>query len=180
MNLTDTGAEHAANTDVRRLLDAGYSITFALPPAAYATGDGPLYMASVTSSFGSHWLGAGETPAAALRSVWPLGDGPGHGGCGHCDGMGCNRPGCPTCAAWLDGEHVTGTCGVCGYADPDEPEPYCTSCGGSVGIFLGHGDGWHHYRGDGTAASPNELFDAGHAPVIGWRGPETVAPGGAR
>ena len=47
-------------------------------------------------------------------------------------------------------------------------EPYCAGCGAWVGIFRGHGDGWHHFRGSGTAASPVELFDAGHAPEVAW------------
>lgn len=51
----------------------------------------------------------------------------------------------------------------------DDGDPYCTVCAGSVGIFHGHGDGWHHYRGEGTVASPVELFDAGHAPAVAWR-----------
>jgi len=51
----------------------------------------------------------------------------------------------------------------------DDPEPYCTTCGASAGIFIGHGDAWLHYTGAGTAASPVELYDAGHEPVIGWR-----------
>ena len=51
----------------------------------------------------------------------------------------------------------------------DEDEPYCYQCGSGVGIFYGHGDAWHHFRGEGTAASPVELFDAGHAPEIAWR-----------
>lgn len=56
----------------------------------------------------------------------------------------------------------------------DEDEPYCNRCGSPVGIFRGHGDGWHHYRGEGTTASPVELFDAGHPADVGWR------PAGAR
>jgi hypothetical protein len=51
----------------------------------------------------------------------------------------------------------------------DELQPYCTACGASIGHFIGHGDGWHHFRGEGTTASPNELFDAGHDIVAGWR-----------
>jgi hypothetical protein len=51
----------------------------------------------------------------------------------------------------------------------DDPEPYCSACGTRIGIFIGHGDAWLHYRGEGTAASPVELFDAGHAPVVAWR-----------
>ena len=51
----------------------------------------------------------------------------------------------------------------------DDEEPYCSACGSPVGIFFGHGPAWHHYRGEGTAASPVELFDAGHAPEVAWR-----------
>ena len=50
------------------------------------------------------------------------------------------------------------------------PEPHCTSCGGSIGIFLGKATDWQHFRtsgaGDGGRA---EVYDADHAPVIGWR-----------
>ena len=55
----------------------------------------------------------------------------------------------------------------------DGPEPYCTACGGAVGIFLGHGTEWHHFRVASAAASPGdgrtEVYDAEHAPAIGWR-----------
>jgi hypothetical protein len=51
----------------------------------------------------------------------------------------------------------------------DDPEPYCSACGASAGIFIGHGDAWLHYTGEGTVASPVELYDAGHEPVIAWR-----------
>lgn len=57
---------------------------------------------------------------------------------------------------------------LCGDQD-DEPEPYCTACGATVGIFIGHGDAWLHYTGAGTVASPVDLYNAGHAPVIAWR-----------
>ena len=53
--------------------------------------------------------------------------------------------------------------------DEDDLEPYCTACGGPVGIFMGHGDAWLHYAGEGTVASPVELRDAGHAPAVAWR-----------
>jgi hypothetical protein len=58
--------------------------------------------------------------------------------------------------------------------DEDDLEPYCYTCGATIGIFLGHGPAWLHYTGQGTAASPVELYDAGHAPVVAW------APAGAR
>lgn len=51
----------------------------------------------------------------------------------------------------------------------DDAEPYCTVCGARIGIFLGRGDNWRHYRGGGTAASKTEPYDAAHVPVIGWR-----------
>lgn len=51
----------------------------------------------------------------------------------------------------------------------DEDEPYCSTCGAGVGIFIGHGDAWLHYTGQGTVADPVELYDAGHAPDVAWR-----------
>lgn len=53
--------------------------------------------------------------------------------------------------------------------DADDPEPYCSACGAPVGIFLTHGRGWHHYRGEGTVDSPVELYDADHEPAVAWR-----------
>jgi hypothetical protein len=51
----------------------------------------------------------------------------------------------------------------------DNDEPYCYACGSPVGVFHGHGDMWHHWRGKGTAESPVELYDADHAPEVAWR-----------
>ena len=51
----------------------------------------------------------------------------------------------------------------------DEEETYCSTCGAAVGIFIGHGDAWLHYTGEGTVASPVELYDAGHAAEPAWR-----------
>ena len=55
----------------------------------------------------------------------------------------------------------------------DGPEPYCTACGGAVGIFLGHGTEWHHFRVASAAPSPGdgptEVYETDHAPSIGWR-----------
>ena len=53
--------------------------------------------------------------------------------------------------------------------EPDELESYCCACDADVGIFIGHGDAWLHYRGEGTAADPVELFDAGHEAEVAWR-----------
>ncbi len=157
------------STDIRRLLDAGYQVTFQLWET---DGSRDEYFASVTSEFGSRWRSFGPTPGEALRACWPLGQGEGQGGCGHCGGIGCIRLRCQVCTAY--GPAVEGTCNVCGYADPgdigqdDDLEAYCKTCSADVGIFYGHGDGWHHYRGEGTAASPVELYGGGHEPVIAW------------
>jgi hypothetical protein len=51
----------------------------------------------------------------------------------------------------------------------EDIEPYCSACGAAIGVFIGHGSAYLHYTGQGTAASPVELFDAGHEPVIAWR-----------
>jgi hypothetical protein len=59
-----------------------------------------------------------------------------------------------------------------GEPDPwDDPEPYCTLCGGQVGIFLRLGLDWRHFRGNGTVTSKIELLDAGHVPALAWRLP---------
>lgn len=54
--------------------------------------------------------------------------------------------------------------------DPSaDPEPFCKSCGANVGIFLGGGPDWRHFRGEGTLASKAEPYDTDHIPVIAWR-----------
>ena len=52
--------------------------------------------------------------------------------------------------------------------DLDGREPYCAECGAWIGIFLGYGDSWHHWRGQGTVQNPVELYDAGHEAVPAW------------
>jgi hypothetical protein len=50
------------------------------------------------------------------------------------------------------------------------PEPHCTACGESVGIFLGHGTEWRHFRSaPASGEGSTEVYDADHAPAIGWR-----------
>jgi len=106
-------APYDTGTDIRRLLDAGYQVTFQLWDLADRRVE---YYANVTSEYGSRWKGLGATPGEALRSVWPLGDAPGAGGCGHCGRLGCDVVGCATCAAYTDspGDGVCGVCGVSG------------------------------------------------------------------
>jgi hypothetical protein len=64
--------------------------------------------------------------------------------------------------------------------DLDGLEPYCAECGAWCGMFLGL-VGWRHFRGEGTAASPVELFDAGHDAVVAWCQPpgRSVSPADA-
>jgi len=56
----------------------------------------------------------------------------------------------------------------------DDIEPYCSACAAAIGVFIGHGSAYLHYTGEGTVASPVELYDAGHEAVVAWR------PAGAR
>jgi hypothetical protein len=57
-----------------------------------------------------------------------------------------------------------------GVDDEDDAEPYCTTCGRWVHMFHGF-DGWRHFRGEGTVASPVVLYDAGHEPAVAWTVP---------
>ena len=56
-----------------------------------------------------------------------------------------------------------------GCALGEEPEPYCRSCDAPVGIFLGHGTDWRHFRADDGSDGRALVYEAGHPPVIGWR-----------
>jgi len=72
-------------------------------------------------------------------------------------------------AAELAGVSVILAAGTEG-VDDDAAEPYCLTCGQWVHMFHGI-EGWRHFRGEGTAASPVELYDAGHEPMVGWTVP---------
>jgi hypothetical protein len=50
----------------------------------------------------------------------------------------------------------------------EDLEPYCTLCLAPVGVFLKHGDEWHHFRGAPSASKP-EPYETDHDPVIAWR-----------
>jgi hypothetical protein len=52
--------------------------------------------------------------------------------------------------------------------DADALEPYCSHCGAKAGVFTALGGDWRHYAGDAEDRTAKP-FDAGHAPVIGWR-----------
>ena len=51
----------------------------------------------------------------------------------------------------------------------EEPIPVCRWCGGLVGIFLDRGLEWQHFRGDGTTAGAQEIYDPGHPAEVTWR-----------
>jgi hypothetical protein len=51
--------------------------------------------------------------------------------------------------------------------EDDDDEPYCVTCGRWMGMFHGLED-WRHFRGEGTAASPVELYDPGHEAAVAW------------
>jgi hypothetical protein len=71
----------------------------------------------------------------------------------------------------LRAEHLGGTAQDEDQDDDDDPEAaetyHCAVCGATIGHFIGHGDGWHHFRGAGTAADPTVLYDAGHEATPG-------------
>ena len=52
--------------------------------------------------------------------------------------------------------------------DEDDFEPYCSTCGAWIGILLGHGDGWLHYRARALWPARSNCT-TGHAPVVAWR-----------
>jgi hypothetical protein len=56
----------------------------------------------------------------------------------------------------------------------NDSEPYCTKCGATIGIFLRYGNAWRHFRGDVSAASKAEPYEADHVPVVGWRPAQTL------
>jgi hypothetical protein len=56
--------------------------------------------------------------------------------------------------------------------EDEEPIPVCRRCGGQVGIFLHRSLEWQHFRGDGTTAGAQEIYDPGHPAEITWRLPD--------
>ena len=57
-----------------------------------------------------------------------------------------------------------------GNDEEDNAEPYCLTCGEWIHMFHGV-EGWRHFRGEGSAASPVVLYDAGHEPAVAWTVP---------
>ena len=54
----------------------------------------------------------------------------------------------------------------------EEPVPVCRQCGALVGIFLDHGLEWQHFRGDGTTAGAQKIYDPGHPAEVTWLLPD--------
>lgn len=52
--------------------------------------------------------------------------------------------------------------------DIEDIQAYCSECDATIGHFLGRA-GWQHFRGEGTAEHPNEIFAPGHLPSVAWR-----------
>jgi hypothetical protein len=77
---------------------------------------------------------------------------------------------CPDCGH----DHETLECAACpeGYCERVvDLESYCATCGAKVGHFIDHGDAWRHFRGSGTVADPNVLYEVDHEADVGWREP---------
>jgi hypothetical protein len=55
--------------------------------------------------------------------------------------------------------------------EDEQPIPVCRRCAGQAGIFLEHGLEWQHFRGDGTTAGAQEIYDPGHPAEVAWRLP---------
>ena len=55
--------------------------------------------------------------------------------------------------------------------EDEEPFPVCRRCAAQVGIFLDRGLDWLHFRGDGTTAGAQEIYDPGHPAQVIWRLP---------
>lgn len=56
--------------------------------------------------------------------------------------------------------------------EDEQPVPACHRCGGQAGIFLDHGPQWQHFRGDGTTAGAQKIYDPGHPVEVAWRLPD--------
>ena len=52
-------------------------------------------------------------------------------------------------------------------AAPEEPLAVCGRCGSIVALFP-EDLTWRHYRGPAVVSGVQEVFDAGHEPVVEW------------
>ena len=50
--------------------------------------------------------------------------------------------------------------------DDEEPIPVCRHCGAPAGIFLAHGPGWQHFRGDAATSGRHEIYEPGHPAAV--------------
>jgi hypothetical protein len=56
--------------------------------------------------------------------------------------------------------------------EDEDAIPVCRRCGGLVGIFLGCGLSWQHFRGDGVTSGAQEIYDPGHVAEVAWISPD--------
>jgi hypothetical protein len=59
--------------------------------------------------------------------------------------------------------------------DVDDPEPFCSRCGGPVAVFPDQGMAWHHYRGAADISDELEIVDKGHEPQVKWYLPDEIS-----
>jgi hypothetical protein len=52
--------------------------------------------------------------------------------------------------------------------EDEEPLPVCRRCGAPVGIFLGHGLRWQHFRGDAATTGHHEIYHPSHQAEVTW------------
>jgi hypothetical protein len=55
--------------------------------------------------------------------------------------------------------------------EEEQSAPVCRRCAGQAGIFLEHGLDWQHFRGDGTTAGAQVIYDPGHPVEVTWHLP---------
>lgn len=188
MNLpTDLAAMLAA------LLAEHYSVSFTLDSSGRAR-----CLADLTGPLGSQATGLGDTPAAALASVWPFGDGQDDDGQDDDDVI--DGPAVAAAARKMTvlGDYVSGALASGGQlashrdalecvaaelaglrallaADPaeveDGPGYELEPYCRTCGHWIGHFlglDGWQHYRGDPAPGGQRTLYDAGHEADPAW------------
>ncbi len=182
MTVPTSQPTHDTSAMLRMLLDEGYCVTFAQHPADSG------YLAELTGPLGSQATGAGDSPACALTSVWPLDISPD------------DEPEAidATAATILAGKitalrEYVGRAATDGNLDPsaaldrisgdlgrisvilaaateddeDDTEPYCATCGHWIGHFHGL-DGWRHYKGDPAPGGQRELYESDHEAAPAW------------
>jgi hypothetical protein len=62
--------------------------------------------------------------------------------------------------------------------EDEEAIPVCRRCAAPVGVFPDRGPQWQHFRGTGTTAGGQQIYDPGHPAEVSWclpdEGPEEL------